>query len=41
MRMDLYLAYYLPVTLRVGIAGGLDEEGETVPTFGLTLPVEL
>jgi hypothetical protein len=40
-RLDLTLAYFLPVTLRVGIAAGLDEEGETVPTFGLWLPLEL
>jgi outer membrane protein assembly factor BamA len=40
-RFDLYLAYYLPVTLRLGIAAGLDEEGETIPTIGLWLPLEL
>lgn len=40
-RFDLTLAYVLPATLRLGIAAGLDEEGETVPTFGLTIPLEL
>jgi outer membrane protein insertion porin family len=41
MRFDLYLTYFLPTTLRLGIAAGLDEEGETFPTFGLTIPLEL
>jgi hypothetical protein len=38
-RLDFYLAYYLPVTLRIGIAHGLDEEGETLTYFGLWVPV--
>lgn len=41
MRFDLSLAYFLPATLRLGIAAGLDEEGETYPTFGLWIPLEL
>jgi Tol biopolymer transport system component len=38
-RLDFYLAYYLPVTLRMGIAHGLDEEGETLTYLGLWVPV--
>ena len=40
VRFDLYFAYYLPITLRVGIAAGLDEEGETLTYVGLWVPVE-
>lgn len=38
-RMDLDLAYRLPVTLRLGIARGLDEKKETMIIFGLWVPV--
>lgn len=38
-RFDFYLAYYLPVTIRVGIASGLDEGGETLSYIGLWVPV--
>ncbi len=42
VRLDMMLGYVLlPATLRVGIAVGLDEKGETIPTFGLSLPLEL
>jgi WD40-like Beta Propeller Repeat/Omp85 superfamily domain len=37
-RLDMYLAYYLPITLRVGIARGLNKEGETMIIFGLWAP---
>ena len=39
LRFDLTIAYFVPVTVRVGIASGLDEEGETVPTFGVIIPL--
>jgi hypothetical protein len=38
-RLDLYLSYFLPITLRLGIAKGLDEKGETQIIFGLWVPV--
>ncbi len=38
-RLDLYLAYYLPVTLRIGVARGLDEKGETLTYLGFWVPV--
>jgi outer membrane protein assembly factor BamA len=38
-RMDLDLAYRLPITLRLGIAKGLDEKKETMIIFGLWVPV--
>ncbi len=34
-RFDFYLAYYLPITFRLGIAKGLDDKGETLPYIGL------
>jgi len=37
-RLDLYLAYYLPLTLRLGVAHGLDKHGETMLIFGLWAP---
>ena len=38
-RMDLDLAYRLPITLRLGTARGLDEKKETMIIFGLWVPV--
>lgn len=38
-RFDIYFAYYLPVTLRLGAARGLDEKGETLAYLGLWVPV--
>jgi hypothetical protein len=38
-RLDLDLAYRLPLTLRLGIARGLDEKKETMIIFGLWAPV--
>jgi Tol biopolymer transport system component len=37
-RLDMYLAYYLPITLRFGIAQGLDKNGETMVIFSLWTP---
>lgn len=37
-RLDLYLAYSLPVTLRLGVAQGLDKNGERMIIFGLWAP---
>jgi hypothetical protein len=34
----MYLAYYLPITLRFGIAQGLDRNGETMVIFSLWMP---
>jgi outer membrane protein assembly factor BamA len=39
LRLDMYLAYYLPVTLRVGGAFGLDEKGESQVIIGLWMPL--
>ncbi|HTP06542.1 MAG TPA: hypothetical protein VMM54_15480 [Nitrospirota bacterium] len=38
-RLDMYLSYFLPITLRLGIARGLDEKGETQIIFGLWAPI--
>jgi len=38
-RLDMYLSYFIPITLRLGIATGLDEKGETQIIFGLWVPV--
>jgi len=37
-RLDMYLAYYLPITLRFGVAQGLDKSGETMVIFSLWTP---
>ena len=34
VRFDLLFSYYLPLTVRLGIAAGLDEEGGVYPTLG-------
>ena len=41
LRFDFYLAYYLPVTLRIVVADGLDENGLKQIYLGLWAPVEL
>ena len=41
VRLDADLAYYLPVTFRVVVAAGLEEEGEAGVYFGLWIPVAL
>ncbi|HAK60503.1 MAG TPA: hypothetical protein DCO77_08995, partial [Nitrospiraceae bacterium] len=38
-RLDMEFAYYVPITLRLVIAAGLDEEGETIPYIGFWMPV--
>jgi outer membrane protein assembly factor BamA len=38
LRLDLSLSYFLPLTLRLGVAWGLDEEGGVYPTLALTMP---
>jgi outer membrane translocation and assembly module TamA len=38
-RLDMHFSYFLPITLRVGIARGLDEDCETQIIFGLWVPV--
>jgi sugar lactone lactonase YvrE len=39
VRFDMYLFYYLPITLRLGGAFGLDEQGEAQVIIGLWVPV--
>ena len=38
IRFDLFFTYFLPLTVRVGIAAGLDSEGGVYPTLGISLP---
>lgn len=38
-RLDIYLAYYLPITLRFGIAQGLNTDGERMIILSLWAPV--
>jgi outer membrane protein assembly factor BamA len=38
-RLDMYLAYYLPITLRIGVAQGLDEKRDTRFIFNIWTPV--
>jgi outer membrane protein assembly factor BamA len=38
LRLDLSIAYHLPVTLRLVVAKGLDEKGEGQFNFGLWMP---
>lgn len=40
-RLDLTFAYYFPLTVRLGVAVGLDDRGAVVPTLGLWLPLGL
>jgi outer membrane protein assembly factor BamA len=37
-RLDMYLAYYLPITFRIGLARGLDEARETFLIFSFWAP---
>jgi len=37
-RFDVYFAYYVPLTFRIGFAKGLDEKRETFLIFGLWAP---
>ena len=40
-RLDMTLAYYLPLTIRFVVAKGLDKDGETQAYLGLWVPLEL
>jgi len=40
-RLDMTLAYYLPLTIRFVVAKGLDNEGEWQAYLGLWVPLEL
>jgi hypothetical protein len=40
-RLDLYFSYFAPLTLRLGVAAGLDEGGGIYPTLGLWIPQSL
>jgi Tol biopolymer transport system component len=37
-RMDMYFSYHIPITLRLVLAKGLDEKGETNVNLGLWIP---
>jgi outer membrane protein assembly factor BamA len=38
IRFDLFFSYGYPLTVRLGIAAGLDREGGVYPTFGISMP---
>ena len=38
IRFDLFFSYFFPVTLRLGIAAGLDKEGGVYPSLGIWIP---
>jgi outer membrane protein assembly factor BamA len=38
LRLDLFFSYFLPMTVRLGIAAGLDEGGGVYPTLGIWMP---
>jgi Tol biopolymer transport system component len=38
IRFDLFVSYVLPLTVRLGVAVGLDEEGGVYPTLGIWIP---
>jgi outer membrane protein assembly factor BamA len=38
VRFDFLFSYFLPLTVRLGIAAGLDEEGGVYPTLGISTP---
>ena len=40
-RLDMTLAYYLPLTIRFVVAKGLDQGGELQAYVGLWVPLEL
>jgi hypothetical protein len=41
IRFDLFVSYYVPLTVRLGIAAGLGEEGGVYPTLGIWIPQSL
>jgi len=38
LRLDLYFSYFLPMTVHLGVAAGLDEGGGVYPTLGIRMP---
>jgi outer membrane protein assembly factor BamA len=38
IRFELFFSYFLPLTVRLGIAAGLDDEGGVYPTLGIAIP---
>ncbi len=38
IRCELFFSYFLPLTVRLGIAAGLDDEGGVYPTLGISIP---
>jgi outer membrane protein assembly factor BamA len=38
IRFDVIFSYFLPLTVRLGIAAGLDAEGGVYPTLGIRIP---
>ena len=38
IRLDLFFSYFLPLTVRLGLAVGLGEEGGVYPTLGISIP---
>jgi hypothetical protein len=40
-RLDMTLAYFLPLTVRFVLAKGLDTDGEGQAYFGLWVPLEM
>ncbi len=38
VRLDVFFSYFVPLTVRLGIAKGLDEEGGVYPTLGIWMP---
>jgi sugar lactone lactonase YvrE len=41
IRLDMLLSYSVPLTVRLGVAAGLDSAGGVYPTLGLSLPLGL
>jgi outer membrane protein assembly factor BamA len=41
IRFDLFFSYGYPLTVRLGIAAGLDDAGGVYPTLGVSLPLGL
>lgn len=38
IRLDLFFSYSVPLTVRLGVAAGLDERGGVYPTLGIWMP---
>jgi len=41
VRFELFFSYVLPLTVRLGIAAGLDAGGGLYPTLGISIPQSL